>query len=82
VDQQSVPRGATVRNLSGKKLGKIVVCGEGTFIIGTGTPACPEYSARYSDIAEVRDGEIILRSELETLRRRDEAEGVPFPKRR
>ncbi len=75
MDQQSVRRGAAVLNLAGEKVGEIVTCGEGTFIIGTGVAATPEYSARYSDIAEVRDGDIVIRAELEVLRQRDEAEG-------
>lgn len=79
MNQQSVRRGATVRNLNGKELGKIVTAGEATFVIGTGVLSRSEYSARYTDIVEMRDGDVVLGAELEELRQRDEAEGSPYP---
>ncbi len=79
MDQQAVRKGATVRDLAGNKLGEIVACGETTFVIGTGVAASPELAVRHSDIAEARDGEIVLVRGLDELRLREETEGPPMP---
>lgn len=74
VDQQVIAKGATVRNLAGDRIGEVITSVQDTFIVGTGRSEDPEYSVRYSDIAEIRNGDIVLRQALDDLRRRDQIE--------
>jgi uncharacterized protein (TIGR02271 family) len=52
--------GMTVRSADGEKLGRVFALGDGEFHIEKGLFFPKDYLVRYSDIADIRDGEIIL----------------------
>ncbi|HYI02798.1 YsnF/AvaK domain-containing protein [Hyalangium sp.] len=68
----------TVRSIDGEKLGKIFAVQEGEFLIEKGLFFPKDYVCRYSEISDIRDGEIILLHGKEGLHRfsLDEERGV------
>lgn len=67
MDRRGVQDGMKVRSSDGTSLGKVVGCGEETFIIEKGFFFPKDYTARYDQVAELRDGEIWLREAGERL---------------
>lgn len=63
-----VREGMTVRSLDGEKLGKVFAVQDGEFLIEKGLFFPKDYVCRYSEISDVRDGEIILLHGRESLR--------------
>lgn len=72
MERRGVQDGMKVRSSDGTNLGKVVGCGEETFIIEKGFFFPKDYTARYDQVAEIRDGEIWLAEPGERL-----LEGVP-----
>ena len=70
-----VKEGMTVRTTDGEKLGKIISCQESEFIIEKGFFFPKDYVARFEDIAEVREGEVLLRHSAAQLREIGQASG-------
>jgi uncharacterized protein (TIGR02271 family) len=58
----------TVRTTDGEKLGKIISCQQSEFIIEKGFFFPKDYVLRFEDIAELRDGEVLLRHSAAQLR--------------
>jgi len=73
-----VREGMTVRSIDGEKLGKVFAVQDGEFLIEKGLFFPKDYVCRYSEISDIRDGEIILMHGQEGLRRFsfDEDRGV------
>ncbi|HVG58497.1 MAG TPA: DUF2382 domain-containing protein [Hyalangium sp.] len=68
----------TVRSIDGEKLGKVFAVQDGEFLIEKGLFFPKDYVCRYSEISDIRDGEIILMHGKEGLHRfsLDEDRGV------
>lgn len=60
MERQDIREGMKVRSSDGANLGKVVACGDETFIIEKGFFFPQDYSVRYGQVAEVRSGEIWL----------------------
>jgi uncharacterized protein (TIGR02271 family) len=73
-----VREGMTVRSIDGEKLGKVFAVQDGEFLIEKGLFFPKDYVCRYSEISDIRDGEIILMHGKEGLHRFsfDEDRGV------
>jgi uncharacterized protein (TIGR02271 family) len=67
--RSDIREGMTVRSIDGEKLGKVFAVQEGEFLIEKGLFFPKDYVCRYSEISDIRDGEIILLHGLEGLRR-------------
>lgn len=63
-----VREGMTVRSMDGEKLGKVFAIQDGEFLIEKGLFFPKDYVCRYSDISDIRDGEIILLHGRDSLR--------------
>jgi uncharacterized protein (TIGR02271 family) len=63
-----VKEGMTVRSIDGEKLGKVFAVQDGEFLIEKGLFFPKDYVCRYSEISDIRDGEIILLHGQEGLR--------------
>lgn len=76
--RMNVSEGMTVRSIDGEKLGKVFAVQEGEFLIEKGLFFPKDYVCRYSEISDIRDGEIILVHGREGLHRFsfDEDRGV------
>ncbi|WP_163994685.1 YsnF/AvaK domain-containing protein [Pyxidicoccus caerfyrddinensis] len=69
-----VREGMVVRSIDGEKLGKVFAIGDGEFHIEKGLFFPKDYLVRYSEISDIRAGEIILnhgKEALSTLSRDD-----------
>lgn len=69
--------GMTVRSTDGQKLGRITYCDENAFIIEKGLFFPKDYMVRYEDVADIRNGEVILSRHGDELRQMPEA-GAAF----
>ncbi len=67
--RSDVREGMTVRSIDGEKLGRVFAIQEGEFLIEKGLFFPKDYICRYSEISDIRDGEIILLHGQEGLRR-------------
>jgi hypothetical protein len=76
--RSQIKEGMTVRSIDGEKLGKVFAVQEGEFLIEKGLFFPKDYVCRYSEINDIRDGEIILMHGKEGLHRfsLDEDRGV------
>jgi uncharacterized protein (TIGR02271 family) len=76
--RSDIREGMTVRSIDGEKLGKVFAVQEGEFLIEKGLFFPKDYVCRYSEISDIRDGEIILMHGREGLHRFsfDEDRGV------
>jgi uncharacterized protein (TIGR02271 family) len=76
--RSDVNEGMTVRSSDGEKLGKVFAVQDGEFLIEKGLFFPKDYICRYSEISDIRNGEIILLHGKEGLRRFsiDEDRGV------
>lgn len=63
-----IKEGMTVRSLDGHKLGKVYAVGEMEFHIEKGLFFPKDYSVRYAEISDLRNGEIILAHGKDSLR--------------
>ncbi|MFL5356848.1 YsnF/AvaK domain-containing protein [Archangium sp.] len=61
--------GMTVRSIDGEKLGRVFAIADEAFYIEKGLFFPKDYLVRYSDISDIRDGELILLHGRESLRR-------------
>lgn len=66
--------GMTVRSADGEKLGRVFSLGDGEFHIEKGLFFPKDYLVRYSDIADIRGGEIILSHGRDSLLRQSSQE--------
>lgn len=73
-----IREGMTVRSIDGEKLGKVFAVQDGEFLIEKGLFFPKDYVCRYSEISDIRNGEIILMHGKEGLHRfsLDEDRGV------
>jgi uncharacterized protein (TIGR02271 family) len=60
METRGIAEGMTVRAADGKKLGKVIECAEGSFVVEKGLFFPKDYSIRYDQVAEVRDDEVYL----------------------
>jgi hypothetical protein len=76
--RSQIKEGMTVRSIDGEKLGKVFAVQEGEFLIEKGLFFPKDYVCRYSEISDIRNGEIILMHGKEGLHRfsLDEERGV------
>lgn len=76
--RMDVREGMTVRSIDGEKLGKVFAVQDGEFLIEKGLFFPKDYVCRYTEISDIRDGEIILMHGREGLHRFsfDEDRGV------
>jgi hypothetical protein len=66
IDRNQVSEGMVVRCADGKKLGRVLACTEGSFIVERGFFFATDYMARYGDVSDISGGEVRLsRSEEE-----------------
>jgi uncharacterized protein (TIGR02271 family) len=72
-DRTGIREGMVVRSSDGEKLGKVFAVGEDAFHIEKGLFFPKDYVARFSDVTDIRDGEIILAHGRDRLRSADEA---------
>jgi hypothetical protein len=63
-----IKEGMTVRSIDGHKLGKVYAVGDSEFHIEKGLFFPKDYSVRYSEISELRNGELILAHGKDSLR--------------
>jgi uncharacterized protein (TIGR02271 family) len=63
-----IREGMTVRSSDGEKLGKVFAVGEDSFHVEKGLFFPKDYLCRFSDVTDVRDGELILASGRDALR--------------
>lgn len=63
-----IKEGMTVRSIDGHKLGKVYAVGDMEFHIEKGLFFPKDYSVRYSEISELRNGEILLAHGKDSLR--------------
>lgn len=67
--RSDIKEGMTVRSIDGEKLGRVFAIQEGEFLIEKGLFFPKDYVCRYSEISDIRDGEIILLHGKEGLHR-------------
>lgn len=75
-DRSQIQEGMTVRSSDGDKLGRVYAIGDTEFYIEKGLFFPKDYACRYSDIADIRNGEIHLLHGRESLRKASEVEPV------
>ncbi|WNG61406.1 hypothetical protein F0U59_46880 [Archangium gephyra] len=63
-----IKEGMTVRSIDGHKLGKVYAVGDMEFHIEKGLFFPKDYSVRYSEISDLRNGELILAHGKDSLR--------------
>ena len=64
-----IKEGMTVRSLDGHKLGTVYAVGDTEFHIEKGLFFPKDYSCRFSEISDIRDGDIILPHGRDSLHR-------------
>jgi uncharacterized protein (TIGR02271 family) len=72
-ERTGIREGMVVRSADGEKLGKVFAVGDDAFHIEKGLFFPKDYVARFSDVTDIRDGEIILAHGRESLRSADDA---------
>ena len=60
IDRNQINEGMVVRSSDGKKLGRVLGCKEGSFIVEKGFFFATDYVARYDDVADISGDEIRL----------------------
>ena len=69
IDRSQVHEGMVVRTSDGKKLGRVLACEEGRFIVEKGFFFATDYVARYDDVSSVSGDEIRLARPQDALER-------------
>ena len=72
-ERTGIREGMVVRSADGERLGKVFAVGDDAFHIEKGLFFPKDYVARFSDISDIRDGEIILAHGRDSLRSADDA---------
>jgi hypothetical protein len=67
IDRNQVHEGMVVRSSDGRKLGRVLACDEGRFVVERGFFFSTDYVARYEDVMEVSDAGIRLSRPEEAL---------------
>lgn len=67
IDPNQVREGMLVHSSDGRKLGRVLSCREGTFVIEKGFYFTTDYVARYDDVTDVSGDEIRLARPEEAL---------------
>ncbi|MBM7113273.1 hypothetical protein [Archangium primigenium] len=67
--RDEIKEGMIVRSVDGHKLGKVYAIGEAEFYIEKGLFFPKDYSVRYSEISNIRDGEIVLTHGRDSLKK-------------
>jgi uncharacterized protein (TIGR02271 family) len=75
MERRGVREGLKVRSSDGKNLGKVVSCGADTFIIEKGFFFPKDFTARYEQVADLREDEIWLGEAGDQLMRGHLAQG-------
>ena len=60
IDRNQVHEGMVVRSSNGKKLGRVLSCTEGSFVVEKGFFLVTDHAARYDDVAELSGNTIQL----------------------
>jgi len=68
IDPANLRPGMVVRSDEGEELGKIHSFGIASFVVGKGLFFHDDSLLGYEDVQEIRNGEVILRHDTETLR--------------
>jgi hypothetical protein len=68
IDPETLRPGMVVRSDEGEELGKVHSIGIASFVVGKGLFFPEDSLLGYEDIQEIRDGEVILRHDTESLR--------------
>jgi hypothetical protein len=67
IDRNQVHEGMVVRGSDGKKLGRVLSCTEGSFVVEKGFFFVTDYAARYDDVVEISGDTIQLSRPREEL---------------
>jgi len=67
IDRNQVQEGMVVRSSDGKKLGRVMACKEGNFLVEKGFFFATDYVARYDDVTDISGNEIRLSRPREGL---------------
>jgi len=67
IDRNQVHEGMVVRSSDGKKLGRVLACEEGRFVVEKGFFFATDYIARYDDVTDISGDEIRLSQPQEKL---------------
>ncbi len=67
IDRNQVHEGMLVRSSDGKKLGQVLACEEGRFIVEKGFFFATDYIARYDDVTDISGDEVRLSRPVEGL---------------
>lgn len=75
--QRDIEEGMVVRSPDGEKLGTVTRCGETDFVVEKGLLFHRDFVARYDEVAEIRDREVLLTRAAsdEVLRQRQSSSG-------
>jgi uncharacterized protein (TIGR02271 family) len=68
MENRGVQQGMVVRSSDGEKLGKVVQCSESFFLVEKGFFFPKDYVARYDQVTDIRDGEVLLSATAASLR--------------
>ncbi len=71
IDRSQVHEGMEVRSADGTKLGRVLACEEGSFVVEKGFFFATDYVARYDDVMEIAGDEIRLSRPQEGLAHRE-----------
>jgi hypothetical protein len=58
--QRDIEEGMVVRSVDGEKLGTVTRCGDSDFVVEKGLFFHRDFLARYDEVAEIRDREVLL----------------------
>ncbi|HXU63772.1 MAG TPA: YsnF/AvaK domain-containing protein [Polyangia bacterium] len=68
MNERDVIQGMAVATLDGTKVGKVVRADEAGFIVEKGLLFRKDYLCRFEDVADVREGQVVLSRDLATLK--------------
>ena len=79
--QRDIEEGMVVRSQDGEKLGTVTRCGESDFVVEKGLLFHRDFLARYDEVAEIRDREVLLtRAASDAVLRHRQREGERGPR--
>jgi len=82
LDATQIKEGMVVRSADGEKLGKVLQVSADGFLAEKGFFFPKDYFCRFSDVTEIRDGEILLRHRRDALDKLAREEAVASPESR
>ncbi|WP_338863404.1 YsnF/AvaK domain-containing protein [Myxococcus stipitatus] len=74
--RSDIKEGMVVRSIDGEKLGKVFAMGDDAFHIERGLFFPKDYRVAFTDVSDIRDGEVVLTRGKESLQQVSEAQGA------